>query len=80
MKRLRDIASGLAFATLLFVALEGMLALSGLGGAHGSDLERGFRTDAAYLVPEPGGGFRTQYFDGTKPELSIPPKSGAKRC
>ena len=84
MKRatlLRDDAAGLATTLVLITLLELALAAFGVEPASGSDLERGFNAEAAYIVPDNtvDGGWRTQYFDGEKPERVIPPKNDRLR-
>lgn len=77
---LRHLAAGSAFAALLALLLEGVLALLSIAPERDSTpLARGFDRGAAYLVSdEASGGWRTQFQDGKLPEVVIPPRDGSR--
>ncbi|MEM6674921.1 MAG: hypothetical protein AAF726_18880 [Planctomycetota bacterium] len=77
---LKTVAFALAPTALALAALEGGLALFGLGTRE-QNVWRGFDPSAQYIVevPERAGYHRTQIFEGRMPEVVVPPRSERRR-
>lgn len=77
-------ARKIAYALLPLALLLGVSELAlwlGDSGGRSHDLSRGFNPQARYLLPDRDvpGGWRTQFYAGSRDEVIIAPRSGALR-
>lgn len=77
---LAKLAYTLLTVVLFAVLVEAGLYAAGVGGGA-TNLSRGFDSDARYVLPDPDrpGGYVTSMFDGSVPEVVIPPRDDRYR-